>query len=49
MLATITHLLHTLHTDVDPVEAEWQRLLAAATSPQERDEINDIFAREVAA
>jgi hypothetical protein len=28
---------------------EWARLLATATSPQERDEINDVFGRAIAA
>lgn len=28
--------------------AEWQSLLAAATSPAERDEINDFFGQAVA-
>jgi hypothetical protein len=48
VLATITHLFHR-ETAVDSTEAEWQRLLAAATTPQERDEINDIFSRSLAA
>ena len=33
----------------DALADEWSRLLAAASSPQERDEINDVFGRAVAA
>lgn len=52
MLATLTSLFRTEHapqTEDDALRQEWQRLLATATSGHERDEINDVFGRAVAA
>jgi hypothetical protein len=51
VLASISQLFRTAPaaTQTDQVEAEWQRLLAAASTPQERDEINDVFSRATAA
>jgi len=52
MLATLTSLFrsdHVVETDESDVTQEWRRLLANATTAQERDEINDVFGRVVAA
>lgn len=45
MLASITQLFRPAEVETDPVREEWERLLAAATTAQERDEINDAFGR----
>jgi hypothetical protein len=52
MLATLTALFHAElapQTPEDLIRRDWQRLLDAATTAQERDEINDLFGDAVAA
>jgi len=36
-----------LVADDHAIRHEWKALLAAATSPEERDEVNDVFGRTV--
>ena len=52
MLATLTSLFRSnrvAETEEPDAAQEWRHLLANATSAQERDEINDVFGRVVAA
>jgi hypothetical protein len=48
MLATLTSLFgseHRTHLEDAALAHDWDRLLATVMSPQERDEINDVFGR----
>ncbi len=52
MLEALTGLLTPLRsmpTEDAAIRAEWEHLLQTATSAQERDEINDLFGRSLAA